>query len=152
VFQHSHSNSKIPFFSICIELPPPPHFSISHFLSLVSCCSPSPCLWSLHTFLVSAFTPCYIPTSEDSELGTTEGREQAAFVFLGLGYLIQYDLFWPILSPEKWRLRFPFQLNGIAPYLFTVISLSIHQHVGCFCFLAFVTKKGMNRTEESSVE
>lgn len=35
----------------------------------------------------------YIPTPEDLELGASDEKEHIAFVFLGLDYLTQYDLF-----------------------------------------------------------
>lgn len=48
---------------------------------------------SPYTFLVDAFTPCFVLTYEDLELGTADEGGSEAFVFLRLGYLIQYNLF-----------------------------------------------------------
>ena len=48
---------------------------------------------SPYTFLVEAFTPCFVLTYEDLELGTADKEGSEAFVFLRLGYLTQYNLF-----------------------------------------------------------
>lgn len=43
-------------------------------------------------FWTSVLTPEYVLTTEDLELGITDEREQAAFVFLGLGLFSSHDL------------------------------------------------------------
>jgi hypothetical protein len=43
--------------------------------------------------LLSAVTPGYVLTSEDLELGALDEGDPAMFVFLGLGFFTQYDLF-----------------------------------------------------------
>lgn len=50
-------------------------------------------LCSSFPFLVSKVTPGYVLTSKDLELGASDKRELMKFVFLGLGYFSQYDLF-----------------------------------------------------------
>lgn len=44
----------------------------------------------LYTCLFSVVSLCYIFISEDLELGATYEKAHVAFVFLGLGYLVQY--------------------------------------------------------------
>lgn len=48
--------------------------------------------WSHFDFKVSAVALGYVLTSEDVELGASDESEHVTFVFLYLGYLIQYDL------------------------------------------------------------
>lgn len=48
-------------------------------------------LWSPFTFLISVITPGYILISDD--LGMTDERKHAKFVFWGLAYLTQYHHF-----------------------------------------------------------
>jgi hypothetical protein len=59
-------------------IPPSPIFP---FLGAHSFLLPT----ALFIFLVSAATPVYMLTSKDSELGFTNRRKYAVFVFLGLG-------------------------------------------------------------------
>ena len=48
--------------------------------------------WSLYVYLVSVITPFCKLTLENLELRTADEREHVTFVFLGLGYLTQYNL------------------------------------------------------------
>lgn len=57
---------------------------------------------SLSAFLVSLVTLCYILTSEDSKLATTDEQEHMASVFLGLGYCTQNHLFQVSSFTYKW--------------------------------------------------
>lgn len=62
------------------------------FPSLLLSNAPIPAIIPLH-FLGSVVTPDYVSTSKDSERRTTDKRVPLAFVFLGLGYPTQHDLF-----------------------------------------------------------
>lgn len=56
-------------------------------------CSLQPQQWFRLTFLVSATISQYVLTSVDLEVGTSDEREQLMFVFPGLSFFTQYDLF-----------------------------------------------------------
>lgn len=84
--------------SSSLSLPKGPTFPVSLIILLVFCSSPvyfSPCpppwQWFCFILLVSVVTTSYVLTSEDLELGALSKREQVTFIFLGLGYLTQYD-------------------------------------------------------------
>lgn len=49
--------------------------------------------WCLFNFLVCLVTPDCVVATEDLELGVPSEREHVTFVFLGLSYVTQYDIF-----------------------------------------------------------
>ena len=87
--------SSFPFPSLrraCL-LPFPQSDGVSPAISPSMALYPLTLLCSLFTFLVSEVTPGYILTSEDLELGTTDERDHATFVFPGLDCLTLYNSF-----------------------------------------------------------
>ena len=74
----------------CNPLPVPP-LPVSHHLYPATPLPPPHC-GSL-VLLVSVVTPCCILKYDDFELRITNEKSYVLFVFLGLGYLTQYDLF-----------------------------------------------------------
>lgn len=91
--------------SFCILLPPPSkgpsHFHTSPLITSASCYSPlQSCFQPLPTPTLVPFVPftflVFVVTlgnalTKDSELGSTNDKEHAVFLFLG--YLIQNDIF-----------------------------------------------------------
>lgn len=57
-------------------------------------------------FLASAITPGYILIPEAVELGTTDEGESVVFVFLGLFYLTQYNIFYSTDLPADFIISF----------------------------------------------
>lgn len=123
---------------------PPPIFLTSPFISLVPW---EPLSWvpipyyHCHTYFpISVVTLGY--TLTPVELGTTYERQHAAFVFLGLGWLIHYTVFY--FCPFICRFHFSYSwINNISLYICSTFSLSIHQlkgHLGSLCFLAIITR------------
>jgi len=98
-FRYPYRNfSLLSFFCIYLALPQlEPCFS--YFLHQISCVSPlsvtpdsSTPATVPFTFLVSIVTPGYLLTSKNWELKASDEEQHKMFFFLGLDYLIQYDL------------------------------------------------------------
>lgn len=81
-----------PIFSYCVD--PPPSYPVgTHSPFCITCILSQLNLFFFHIILVSVVTPWCIPTSEYLELGTEGGTVHTVFVFLDLGYFVQYNLF-----------------------------------------------------------
>lgn len=74
--------------------PPTYHLYPANLLSIALLPYLIPQQWPLFIFLVSAVAPGYVLTSDNLEMEASDAWEHGMFVFLGLSYFTQYDLFW----------------------------------------------------------